>query len=93
MKWFAVPSTGGVSTCEECGAPLAWIDGPYGRMPLDLRDLRGEHGAWEANPHGPKCTSDRWKGHTDQGVDSRDRKTLAETDPGNEATPGDGSLF
>ncbi len=94
MKWYAVPKTGRVSYCEECGAPIAWIDGPKGRLPIDLRACRGQPGSWSAEPHGPKCTnSERWQGHADQGVGTRKSEAVAETCPPDETVSGAGSLF
>ena len=94
MSWFAVPRTGSIDYCDECGGAMAWIDGPDGRLPLDMSNLRGQSGAWEAKAHGPQCNNkERWERRTDQGVGAGESEGMAETDPSDEALPGPGSLF
>lgn len=95
MTWHAVPKDGRVSYCEECGAPMAWVNGDSGRIPIDLRWPRGSTGMWRAEEHAPKCTNrERWERQPNEDLDSRSSESVATADPfGEENEGGDSVLF
>ncbi len=93
-NWHAVPTEGRVSYCEECAAPLGWTSIGGKRQPLDLFDVRGFKGAWEAQLHAGKCSNPgRWKGQSVEDFCAGNSQAVAEANSGPQEAPGADFLF